>query len=454
MISKAEVTAIVRSVVTAVREFIDEISAELKARQDDFEKRLDGIPAGPKGEPGDRGEKGADGTGPHATSVAAELLPTAKDWLRELEASLSAQVDRRLSEIPPPQKGEPGEKGVDGAPGSDAIVDPSALAGLVAERVTEAVKALPQAERGEKGEPGESIKGDKGEAGESIKGDQGEKGEPGKDADPEEMKLLWAKFLELQGQLIKSSESLVATNDALIARGNELAALRETVAAMPVAKDGAPGARGEAGPQGERGEPGLTVKGDPGEPGKDAYAMACELGFDGTRSEWFKSLHGIDGTDAIAIKIIYDLDETRSYPKGTYALHKRCFMRAERATSNVTGDDFKAAGWKVIAGQATITVEHAEDLRTFVLRFAYPDGEIVEQSFALPVVLDRGPYVPGKEYTAGDHVFWGGSAYIATRTTTDAPKGSDAWRLSIKRGNDGKDWDDPSKKSNGHAVRI
>ena len=361
MITKAEVTALMSAVAGVVKEFVDDVRADVKVRQDEFEKRLDGIPAGPKG--------------------------------------------------------EPGEKGADGAPGAQGIP----------------------------GEPGA-----KGEPGESIKGDPGEPGIAGKDADPEQIKIietLWAKFIEMQADLIK-------TNDALIARSQELSDLRDKVYAMPVAKDGEPGPKGDQGERGEKGESGLTIKGDAGEPGKDAYQLACEVGFDGTRSDWFKSLKGTDGLDAVAIKILDEIDETRSYPKGTYAVHKRCFMVAQRATNNITGGDIKAAGWKVIVGPAIVSIEHADDLRTFTFKQSYPDGEVIEQQFSLPVVIDRGAYVQGKEYAPGDCITWGGSSWIATRTTTDAPKGSNDWRLSVKRGNDGKDYDDPTRKETSRAVRV
>jgi hypothetical protein len=41
-------------------------------------------------------------------------------------------------------------------------------------------------------------------------------------------------------------------------------------------------------------------------------------------------------------------------------------------------------------------------------------------------------------------VSFGGSAFIAQRDTTDKPESSDAWRLAVKRGRDGKPGKDAS----------
>jgi hypothetical protein len=58
----------------------------------------------------------------------------------------------------------------------------------------------------------------------------------------------------------------------------------------------------------------------------------------------------------------------------------------------------------------------------------------------LPVIIDRGIFKDGSEYKHFDSVTFGGSLFIAQK---DAPQGkpgaSDDWRLSVKRGRDGKD---------------
>jgi len=79
--------------------------------------------------------------------------------------------------------------------------------------------------------------------------------------------------------------------------------------------------------------------------------------------------------------------------------------------------------------------------RTFTVKFQR--GDVVKAFlFVVPMVLDRGVFVAGKTYQTGDCVTWGGSTYIAQRETTAKPGESGAesraWRLSVKRGADGR----------------
>ncbi len=76
--------------------------------------------------------------------------------------------------------------------------------------------------------------------------------------------------------------------------------------------------------------------------------------------------------------------------------------------------------------------------RGITLRFT--KGErVVERSFSLPVVIDRGVYAAGKEYFPGDGVTYGGSYWIAQEPTSEMPGSGKGFRLSVKRGRDGKD---------------
>lgn len=73
-------------------------------------------------------------------------------------------------------------------------------------------------------------------------------------------------------------------------------------------------------------------------------------------------------------------------------------------------------------------------------KFIFTRGDAVKEfAFTLPVVLDRGVFKDGSEYEGGDGVTSGGSFWIAQTTTKDRPGMSDAWRLSVKKGRDGKD---------------
>jgi hypothetical protein len=76
--------------------------------------------------------------------------------------------------------------------------------------------------------------------------------------------------------------------------------------------------------------------------------------------------------------------------------------------------------------------------RTFTFKFSR--GNVVKEfPFVIPFPIDRGVYKSDVTYQRGDTVTFGGSAWIAQRETTDKPETTDAWRLSVKRGRDGKD---------------
>lgn len=84
--------------------------------------------------------------------------------------------------------------------------------------------------------------------------------------------------------------------------------------------------------------------------------------------------------------------------------------------------------------------------RGIVLRFTRGE-QVKEFAFTMPVVIDRGVWIEGKDYAAGDAVTWAGSVWIAQKDTSDKPDGGDGWRLSVKRGRDGKPGKDGELKA-------
>lgn len=146
-----------------------------------------------------------------------------------------------------------------------------------------------------------------------------------------------------------------------------------------VGKDGEPGPAGEKGDRGEQGE-----KGETGNPGSDgAKGDPGEKGEDGR-----DGMNGRDGTDGFGF------------------------------------DD--------------LTVEQVGE-RGLKLVFT-KDSRVKEFELSFPVTIDRGVFKEGQTYAAGDAVTWGGSLWIAQRETGAKPDGPDSgWRLSVKKGRDGKD---------------
>lgn len=86
-----------------------------------------------------------------------------------------------------------------------------------------------------------------------------------------------------------------------------------------------------------------------------------------------------------------------------------------------------------------LTVEDDGD-GTATLKFTR--GEVVKAfPIRLPRIVDKGVYRAENEYVKGDGVTWGGSFFIAQCDTPEGKPedGNKSWRLSVKRGRDGKD---------------
>jgi hypothetical protein len=141
-----------------------------------------------------------------------------------------------------------------------------------------------------------------------------------------------------------------------------------------------------------------------------------------------------DGRDAAELDVLAEIDAKRSYPRGTWARHRGGLWRA-------VGDTADMRGWEcIINGVDAIEIEQ-KDERRFTVMLSQSDGKQVLREFVVPVVLDRGVWVEGTaDYEKGDAVSWGGSIFIAqVDKPTDQPGTSKQWRLSVKRGRDGKD---------------
>lgn len=82
-----------------------------------------------------------------------------------------------------------------------------------------------------------------------------------------------------------------------------------------------------------------------------------------------------------------------------------------------------------------LTVEDGE--REFSLIMS--KGDRIERfAVAKSGFIDQGVYKADRPYEKGDAVTWAGSLWIAQRDTVDRPETSDAWRLAVKKGKDGK----------------
>ena len=255
-------------------------------------------------------------------------------------------------------------------------------------------------------------------------------------------------------------------SSALTPLNAKLAELTARIDGLPVPKDGKDGEPGAVGPQGEIGPEGPAGKdGIPGEKGLDGkdgmsvdvdalHAKALALlnesiasmekqageiiarkllelkdGQDGKRGP-----QGEPGRDALHISIESMLDETRSYPRGTFAHHKGGLWRALKTTEGMDG-------WEcIVVGVDTITHEKTGD-REITATTTLSNGTKSALVYKFHEMRHRGTYSDDETYDEGDGVAWGGCQWIAR---VDGIKGArpieanaDKWSLSAKKGNDG-----------------
>lgn len=146
-------------IVSHVRGFVSRALSTFSARLDELESRINNIPPAQKGDPGENGK-----------SVTSEEVYSA--------------LDAYMALVPPPKNGEPGQNGKDadpaviremvlaevakavaaipppkngepGAAGKDAdSIHPDTIALMVVNEVAKAVAAIPKPENGDDGEPG------------------------------------------------------------------------------------------------------------------------------------------------------------------------------------------------------------------------------------------------------------------------------------------------------------
>lgn len=175
----------------------------------------------------------------------------------------------------------------------------------------------------------------------------------------------------------------------------------------PPGEKGEKGEAGETGPRGEKGDPG--ERGEPGEKGERGdigpIGERGEKGDAGERGE--KGDPGRDGRDAADLSVIKEI-------------------AAEQARQFV-GEFAKSLKWSTDDGG-----------RTQALSWEI-DGAAGKQEIKTALPLDRGVWKEA-EYLAGDSVSLGGQLWIAQCDTKAKPGESQEWRLSVKRGRDGKDF--------------
>lgn len=335
-------------------------------------------------------------------ALARSISDTVKGYFADTFTGIQsklADLEQRIGAIPKPKDGEPGKD----APPIDEKAIVQHILGLI--------PAPKDGKDGKDGLPGkDGVNGVDG-----MTGATGTDGENGKDAPIIDEAALVQRIAAM---IPRAKDGETGKDAAPIDYLRLSQIIREEV-----------DARVKLIPLPEKGDKG--DKGDPGEKGRDGDTIRGDKGEQGERGESGKD--GEHGRDALEARIVHGLDETRSYPRGTYAIHRNALLRALRPTGPMNGS-VENAGWEVLfAGVTNVSAQLGKDDRTLELSLESA-GETFKSAIALPIPVDRGVWKAGP-YRRGDGVTRNGSFWIAQRDTEQTPGGfavSPDWRLAVK----------------------
>lgn len=415
-VARAVSVTVSRSIAPIQRQ-IDDLIAWRKA-VGEIRNGVDGA----KGEPGVAGKDGAPGiNGKDAPQVDIEQV-----------------VSKVLALVPTPKDGARGSDGRDGRDGTDGKDGAKGEPGLNGKDGADGINGRDGADgaRGADGLPGEI--GPAGKDGRDGKdGERGEKGEPGlngKDGNG---------IVRLDHDIAKNALDVVMDNGDTY------------TLSLPVPQRGERGEKGESGLNGKDGRDGVNGKdGADGLNGKDGRD-----GIDGKNGA--DGLNGKDGApgqrgekgdvaspDDIAAAVTKACESllpalvVKQYETSMPEIIARASMLVPPGRDGLPG----RPGTPGEDGRDGVGIESV-DITTLgdrkrQLIVMLSDGTAFRKEVEFDgMVLDRDVYRTGVSYEKGDAVTYAGSYWIAKRDTKDSPKGSDDWRLVVKKGRDGKDAD-------------
>lgn len=381
-----DIAVLMDGIAPVLRGYVEKAFEPIGARLLEIEKRFDALPS-------PRDGKDAD---PvlilrlvEETVAKIPPAPAGKDADPALVADL---VNKAVAALEPAKDGEPGPAG--------ASVTIEELTPLVMETVSKAVSAEVErvAASMPAGKDGSSVTIE--DVVPVLQGmvDALPKAQDGKDADPADVAAL---IVEDVAKLIpKPEDGKSVTIEELIPLVQET--VDKAVAAVPSAKDGAPG------------KDGIGLSG--GVINRDGELVLMLS--DGS-------------TKAAGVVVGKDVD---------MADVARLINEAV-ATIPVPKDGRDGLGFE------DMEVEYDGE-RTVTLNFSR--GDVVKKvPLTFPVPIYRGVWQEGK-YGRGDAVSFGGQVWIARSDTTDKPEylaEGNAWGLSVKKGRDGKDFRPDEKRA-------
>lgn len=414
-----DVKALTEAIFKQVHAYVSPALATLQGQFKEFDAKIAAIPAGAPGKDADPAVIRAeveravsaipvprDGRDADPELVKAEVeravsaLPKPKDGasvtLADVAPLIEAEVAKRVAQIPIPENGKDADpaaiiraakEAVDALPrpadGKSVTLDD--VAPLLKILVAEAVAALPAAR-------------------------------DGKDADPQ---VLRAMVEEAVAAIPRPQDGKSVGVDDVLPALEELVA--KSVSALPVPKDG------------KDADPAVISKMVKDEvdslpkprDGRDVEPEAIRAMVRDAVSEIPAPQDGKSVT----------LDDVRPFLEAETA---RWQLEFERRATDVLQRAVEGIP-KPKDGRDALSVEDFEvTLEGRVFTFALRCGEnVVKREIKVPFPLDRGTYRSGESYEKGDVVTYGGSQWIAKKDTNESPP-SDAWRLCVKKGKDGK----------------
>jgi hypothetical protein len=215
---------------------------------------------------------------------------------------------------------------------------------------------------------------------------------------------------------------------------------------------GPPGPAGERGEKGEAGKDGRDgADGKDGIPGRDG-ANGKSITIDDVRpviDDFLKSIplpqngrdgeRGLDGKSVTVEDVLPHFQQAfdkwaLDFERRAQDIHTRLLSTFDKPKDGRDGVDGKDGA----DGLGFDDVEEEFDGERTVIRRYRRGDQVKEFRHKFHSLLERGVWKIDRSYERGDGVTFDGSYWIAQRDTKDKPGTSDAWRLAVKKGRDGK----------------
>lgn len=336
-------------------------------------------------------------------------------------AAGTAKVDKAIEDMPLPEKIDHAQV----AHAIDVAVDTAVAAKM---------KELPVPQDGKDADPAQIMA-----MVEEVVARQ-PKPQDGKDADPELIRQMVQEAVDAQPKPADGK-------DAVVDYDHLQAVINARVDAIPTPKDGTSVTLQDVEPLIARAAEEISARITPPKDGKDADMEAVFARLEKLVEALPKAIDGKDGVGLAGAMLDADGNLVVTNTKGDVirvGMVKGQDVDRE-ATKQFILDLFaKQPAPKDGLGFEDMEEELLDDGRTIVRRYRRGD-EVKEFRHTFSVVIDRGIWKSDREYQVGDGVSWNGCFWIAQAVPAGKPQVDKNWRLAVKAGRDGKDYEGGEK---------